>query len=68
MPFNLDRLQETIVAVRGRKGVETTRIMVGGRIFKEMGELLQLTGADGWAPDAGEAAVLAGQWWEETRK
>jgi methanogenic corrinoid protein MtbC1 len=68
MPFNLDRVEESILAVRGRHGLETTRIMVGGRIFREMDDLWRLTGADGWARNAPEAVALAGQWWKETRE
>jgi methanogenic corrinoid protein MtbC1 len=65
MPFNLDSVQESILAIRGRVGVEATRIMVGGRVFRDMEDLWPLTGADGWARDAREAAVLAATWWEE---
>jgi len=68
MPFNLDRVQESILAVRDREELQSTRILVGGRIFREMEDLWRLTGADGWARDAREAVVLAGQWWEEAGK
>jgi methanogenic corrinoid protein MtbC1 len=68
MPFNLDRVQESIQAVRDREELAATRILVGGRIFREMDDLWRLTGADGWARDAQEAVALAGQWWEETGK
>ena len=68
MPFNLDRVQESILDVRAREELKATRILVGGRIFREMDDLWRLTGADGWARDARQAVALASQWWEETVK
>ena len=68
MPFNLDRVEESILSVRAREELKSTRILVGGRIFREMEDLWRLTGADGWARDAREAVALASHWWEETGK
>jgi methanogenic corrinoid protein MtbC1 len=65
MPFNLDRVHESIQALRARVELEAMRIMVGGRVFRSMEDLWRLTGADGWARDAQEAAALAARWWKE---
>ena len=59
MPFNLIRVQEVIEAIRARKELEQIRIMVGGRIFRDMDGPLAYAGADGWARDAQEASLLA---------
>jgi methanogenic corrinoid protein MtbC1 len=65
MPFNLIRVQEVIEAIRARNALEPIRIMVGGRVFRDAEDLWCLVGADGWAPDAQEASLLARNWWEE---
>lgn len=68
MPFNLSRVQEGIQEARARKELSSTRIMVGGRVFRDLEDLWHLTGADGWAPDAREATELARRWWEEAKE
>jgi methanogenic corrinoid protein MtbC1 len=68
MPFNLIRVQEVIEATRAGKEMEQIRIMVGGRIFRDMTDLWRIVGADGWAPDAQEARLLAQRWREEAGK
>jgi methanogenic corrinoid protein MtbC1 len=65
MPFNLIRLDEVIEAARAQKELPGIRIMVGGRVFRDLEDLWHLTGADGWAPDAEQACLLARVWWEE---
>jgi methanogenic corrinoid protein MtbC1 len=65
MPFNLIRVEEVIEMTRAREELEGIRIMVGGRIFRVVEDLWHIAGADGWAPDALEATVLARKWWEE---
>jgi methanogenic corrinoid protein MtbC1 len=68
MPFNLIRVHEVIEAIRAGKEMERIRIMVGGRIFRDMTDLWRIVGADGWAPDAHEARLLARRWREEAGK
>jgi len=65
MPFNLIRVQEVIEATRARREMDRIRILVGGRIFRDMRDFWRTVGADGWAPDAQEASLLAQSWWEE---
>lgn len=64
MPFNLDRVQEIVAAVRKLEELDGLKVMVGGKMFAEDHELWRLAGADGWAVDAGEAVRLAAEWWE----
>lgn len=65
MPFNLDQTAEIIAAIKHHPELTEGRILVGGRFFQEFPDLWHVTGADGWAPDARAAVLLAQQWWEE---
>ena len=65
MPFNLDRTAEIITAIKHHPELTPGRILVGGWFFQEFPDLWHVTGADGWAPDARAAVLLAQQWWEE---
>ncbi len=45
--------------LRRRSKNRELRLLVGGRLFEDQAELVKHLGADGWAPDAREAAELA---------
>jgi methanogenic corrinoid protein MtbC1 len=65
MPFNLDQAAEIIAAIKHHPELTEVRILVGGRFFQEFPDLWHVTAADGWAPDARAAVLLAQQWWEK---
>ena len=65
VPCSLFATQELITAIKNRLELAKTRIMVGGQLFQKFPALWEVTGADGWAPDAQVAVALARQWWEE---
>jgi len=63
MPFNLDRAEEIIRVVKTEPEFGGVRIMVGGLVFQNAPNLWERIGADEYAPNAREAAALAGRWW-----
>lgn len=65
MPCSLFATQELFSAIKNRPELTKTRIMIGGQLFQKFPALWEVTGADGWAPDAQAAVALARQWWEE---
>jgi methanogenic corrinoid protein MtbC1 len=68
VPFHLRDAAQLIAAVRRRPGLEDLRIMVGGQAFAMDAGLAKAIGADGYAPDARSAALLAEGWWEEAQR
>ncbi len=68
VPFHLRDAAQLIESVRRRPGLEDLRIMVGGQAFMTDTSLAAAIGADGYAPDARSAALLAECWWEEARR
>jgi methanogenic corrinoid protein MtbC1 len=68
VPFHLRDAAQLIEAVRRRPGLEDLRIMVGGQAFAMDAGLAKAIGADGYAPDARSAALLAEGWWEEAQR
>lgn len=62
MTFNLDLTQEVVTAIRQDSDLKNLKVMVGGLAFELQPELWQATGADGYAPDAKKAVVLARSW------
>jgi MerR family transcriptional regulator, light-induced transcriptional regulator len=67
VPFNIDKAEGAVHAVRNDLRLKGVRIMVGGRTFNEYLDMWQRIGADGCAPDAAAAVVLASTWWKENR-
>ena len=65
MPFNLTGAGEMIAAVRNAEGLDSIRIMVGGKTLNEVGSAVEMLGADGFARDASEAVELAAGWWSD---
>jgi len=63
--FNLEKAAEIIAAMKKDSELEQIKIMVGGLAFDNSSELAHNLGADGWAPNAKEAVVLAREWWEK---
>ncbi len=59
---NLGAVSDFITAVRATPACVDVKIMVGGAPFKVDSTLWQHLGADGWAPDAPAALLLAEQW------
>lgn len=53
------RVAEAITAVRRRSANPDVVVLVGGQAFCNRAELVTEVGADGWAPDAVQAPVLA---------
>lgn len=68
VPFHLRDAALLIESVRQRPGLEGLRVMVGGQAFALDAGLATAIGADGYAPDARSAALLAEVWWEEGRQ
>ncbi len=64
MPFNLDRAETIIRAVRADEGLRSTKILVGGISFNTVPDLWRQIGADGHAVNAKDAVSLAKNWWE----
>jgi methanogenic corrinoid protein MtbC1 len=64
MPFNLRAGAGLIEQIRGCPAGSGLRIMVGGQVFRADPGLAKAIGADGFAPDARAAALLAESWWE----
>jgi MerR family transcriptional regulator, light-induced transcriptional regulator len=62
MPFNLDVTLDLITAIKKQPEFANLKIMVGGLAFNMIPELWQITGADGYAPDAQKAVELAMDW------
>ncbi|MCU0626202.1 MAG: cobalamin B12-binding domain-containing protein [Gemmatimonadaceae bacterium] len=55
----IPRLAEAITAVRRRSCNPDVVVLVGGRAFSDRRALVEEIGADGWAPDAVQAPVIA---------
>ena len=68
MPFHLQDAAHLITTVRARPGLEDLKIMVGGPAFVMDDALPTAIGADGYAPDARSAALLAEEWWKEMQR
>ncbi len=64
LPCNLMETEEIVRGIKSHPYLSDTKIMVGGRLFLDYPDLWQVTGADGWAPDAKAAVDMAKQWWE----
>lgn len=65
MPFNLDFAADTVTAIRLQPELAGLKVMVGGLAFSLVPELWQITGADGYAPQASDAVTLARSWWRQ---
>jgi methanogenic corrinoid protein MtbC1 len=61
MLFHLSAVDELIKRVRSHSPCRDVKILVGGGPFLAAPDLWRRIGADGWAPDAQEAIVLAGR-------
>lgn len=59
MTFNLDSVRQLIDDVKQKTGNDHLRVIVGGYPFNTANDLWKRVGADGYAPDAGEAIDLA---------
>ncbi len=68
MPFHLRDAAQLIETARRRPGLEGLKIMVGGPAFALEQTLPAAIGADGYAPDARSAALLAEAWWKERQR
>ena len=53
---------ELIETVRQEPACAAVKILVGGAAFAIEPSVWQRVGADGWAPDAGDALALADGW------
>jgi signal transduction histidine kinase/CheY-like chemotaxis protein len=61
MPFHLPAAEQLIARVRSSLAGQTIKVLVGGYPFNVDPDLWQRVGADGHAPDAGEALTVAGR-------
>ncbi len=61
--FNLDKAARVLAAIRSDPETRHLKIIVGGFVFKDLPQLWRDLGADGYAPDAREAAVTVNRWW-----
>lgn len=59
---NLGHVSELIETVRQEPACAAVKILVGGAAFAVEPSVWQRVGADGWAPDAGDALALADGW------
>src|SRR6202035_1523055 len=59
MAFHLPNVEQLIALVRSSEAGQGVKVMVGGYPFNVDPELWRRVGADGHAPDAGEALVVA---------
>jgi len=62
--FNLDTARRTIQIIKSDQETRRIKIMVGGLAFKDMPELWQNIGADGYAADADCALSVSNDWWQ----
>lgn len=58
--IQLETLRSTIQAIRAGQRGDIVKILVGGRVFADIGTLAAEIGADGYAADPGEAVRLGG--------
>lgn len=65
MPFNIDRASDAIETIQATPELAGLKIMVGGLAFSLNPELWEITGANGYAPDARGAVNQARIWWED---
>ncbi|GAB6137700.1 cobalamin B12-binding domain-containing protein [Halanaerobaculum tunisiense] len=65
MPFNVDKVEDTIKQIRLTSEIEDIKILVGGKVFNEHPDLWKNTGADAWAKNEEEVVKIAQKWWEE---
>lgn len=63
MSFNLKLVSRLIAAVKSDSLLNQVKIMVGGWAFQSNPQLSEIIGADGYAPNAREAVLLAREWW-----
>jgi MerR family transcriptional regulator, light-induced transcriptional regulator len=62
MPFNIERAKDIIDSIRASSWLQDMKVMVGGRVFNDQPRLRRKIGADGAAPNLGEAKKLARSW------
>lgn len=62
VPFNLDGVSMLVETVRAHPELKGLKIMLGGQAFAGTPSVLQALGADGTAPDAATAVILAREW------
>ncbi len=65
MPFNIDKVQETIAEVRKEKDLGSVKIMVGGKAINENHSMQAVIEADGFASNLITARELAQKWWQD---
>jgi len=65
IPFHLQDTALLIESLRSHQALGDLKIMVGGSAFALDRALPSAVGADGYAPDARSAALLADEWWKE---
>lgn len=66
MPFHLREAAQLIATLRKAQELRGMKILVGGSAFALEPSLPTAIGADGYAPDARSAALLADHWFEES--
>ena len=62
IPFNVDKVRDTIAQIHQDETLSGLKIMVGGRVFNDHEELWKIVGADGFAANLSGARNLAQQW------
>ncbi len=65
MPFNIDPTCQMLTKILDAPDLADLKIMVGGLAFASAPDLWQITGANGYAPDARGAVNQARTWWED---
>lgn len=68
MPYNLESVRDIIYEIKSWPAKKQPRILAGGLGFKNFPNLAGELGADGYAKDCREAALLARTWQKETSK
>lgn len=63
IPFNMDKVVETIEMVKDRPELYDVKVLIGGKAFNDNPELWEETGADAWCKDSREAVEVARDWW-----
>lgn len=67
MSYHIDKLVDTVDALREESKSNPFKIMVGGLAFNEEKTLQHLVDADAFPSDALESTKIASEWWQEDR-
>ncbi len=65
VPFNIERAQQMVAAVRDDNRLNAIRVLIGGQAFRALEDAWRSTGADGFAADAVDGVALARKFWLE---